>query len=410
MAGKLFLYATFGILGGAVLLGFFIFPAKEELLWTKKQENPFAAQGVPPALKEPIEKISPFFLPSEIRGVYLTRWSAGSAAQLNQLLFIAKEKSINAVVIDIKDFSGFLAYDTGVALAKEIGAEQENIKNITEYLELLHNAGLYTIARITVFQDPVLAASRPDLAIKRLSSDKREVWTDHKGLAWMDPASLEVWEYNTSIAKDALQKGFDEVNFDYIRFPSDGDIFDTKYPFWDEKTPLEDIIRSFFAYLKEELQGQTISVDLFGLTAANTWDDMGIGQILEDAFLYFDFVSPMVYPSHFAEGFLGLEHPDEHPYEIVNFSMAKAKKRLMESGLAAKLRPWLQYFDLAGSNTSYTPAVVREQILATQEALGEDYTGYLLWNSSNIYPNQEIREIVMGPIEENSAKEQLLIQ
>jgi len=164
--------------------------------------------------------------------------------------------------------------------------------------------------------------------------------------------------------------GFDEVNFDYIRFPSDGDLFDASYPFWDETTPLEVIISSFFAFLRGELGEQIISADLFGLAAANTWDDMGIGQVLEHAFPYFDYVSPMVYPSHFAPGFKGLERPDEHPYEIVHFSMRRARERLeaytaLHPETTAQLRPWLQYFDLNDSRVEYTPAVVREQILAT---------------------------------------------
>jgi len=344
-------------------------------------------------------------VPQELRGIYLTRWSAGSAWASNQVLLLAEKGIINAVVIDIKDFSGFLAYDTNVEQAARIGAEQENITDLKAYLDKLHSAGLYSIARLTVFQDPQLAKARPDLAIKKLSIEN-EVWTDHKGLAWVDPASKEVWEYNVSIAKDALAHGFDEVNFDYVRFPSDGAIFDTAYPFWDEKTPLQEIIASFFVYLSDELKGMgRTSVDLFGLAAANTWDDMGIGQVLEDAFLNFDFISPMVYPSHFGQGFLGFEHPEEHPYEIVYFSMQRAKERMEifeeTSVKRAKLRPWLQYFDLTGSEIIYTPLVVREQIQATKDALGEEYTGYLLWNSANLYPIGEVQEIVFGPVEEN---------
>ena len=404
MTGKLFLYATLSILGGAVLLGFFVLFSQEETPLAKEQQDLFAEKNLLPTTKEPLKEMSPSFLPEEIRGIYLTRWSAGSTTKLNQLLFLAKEAGVNAVVIDVKDSLGFLTYDTNVPLAEEIGAGQGNIKDMKGYLALLHNAGLYTIARITVFQDPLLAKARPDLAIKRASKED-EIWTDRKGLAWVDPASYDVWKYNVAIAKDAIAQGFDEINFDYIRFPSDGDIFDTTYPFWNEETPIEEIIASFFAYLREELKGAVISVDLFGLVTVNTWSDMGIGQILEDAFLYFNFISPMVYPSHFAEGFLGFEHPDEYPYEVVRFSMAQAKERLQKSNSTAKLRPWLQYFDLKGSNISYTSAVVKEQILATKEALGEKYTGYLLWNSANNYPVEDIKTIMLGLSKESSNEE-----
>jgi len=240
------------------------------------------------------------------------------------------------------------------------------------------------------------------LAVKSAAANDEELWLDNKGLAWLDPASQEVWKYHADLAKDAFNKGFDEVNFDYVRFPSDGDVFDASYPFWDETTPLEVIIASFFAYLHEELGTGVTSVDLFGLSAANTWDDMGIGQVLEDTFLYFDYISPMVYPSHFALSFLGFEYPDEHPYEIVEFSMRRAQERLdafsiEHEEVGAKLRPWLQYFDLKDSRVKYTPEVIREQITATREALKEEYQGYLLWNSANIYPMEELKEIVFGP-------------
>lgn len=337
--------------------------------------------------------------PNEARGIYFTMYSASSKTRVEEALKLADETGINTVVIDIKDFSGSLAYDTDVPEARTIGAEKEIIKDIEGLIEQFHGAGIYAVARLTVFQDPILAKARPELAIRKKSDE--QIWRDNKGLAWVDPAAKGVWDYNIAIAKDALSRGFDEINFDYIRFPSDGKIFDTKYPAWDEVTPAETIIASFFAYLDQELAGETISVDLFGLATVNTWDDMGIGQVLEDAFPYFDYVSPMVYPSHFKTGYLGFENPGDHPYEVVRFSMAGALKRLEQfrqtNEMAAKLRPWLQYFNLSGSNIIYTPSVMRKQIEAVKEALGEDYAGFMLWNSSNNYPLEEIRQIAPKP-------------
>lgn len=369
---------------GVILLGFFI------ALEARKQEP---AASPDQQLAESKEKLR-FVAPEEVRGIYLTMWSVSSETNIQRVLSLAEETGINAVIIDIKDFSGALAYDTDVAEAEIIGAEKNIISDIEGLTKRLHDSGIYIIARLTVFQDPILAKARPDLAIKRKSGS---TWTDYKGLAWVDPAAKGVWDYNIAIAKDALSRGFDEVNFDYIRFPSDGNLFDTDYPFWDEVTPLPEIISSFFAYLDQELADEAISADLFGLATVNNWDDMGIGQVLEDAFLYFDYVSPMVYPSHFATGYLGFKNPGDHPYEVVRFSMAGAAKRLVEfrqtNEKSAKLRPWLQYFNLAGSNITYTPSVMQSQIEAVKEALGEDYAGFMLWNASNNYPLGEIRQI-----------------
>ncbi|MDP2734607.1 MAG: putative glycoside hydrolase, partial [bacterium] len=237
MIGKIFFAAAFGVTAGIALIVFIVLygPGNEAPRAVERpvleQTHFFVPQIVSPA-QTPVEpervevEIHEWVsgaVPGEVRGIYLTRWSAGSAGKLAQVLELARQDIINAVVIDVKDFSGYLAYDTDVPLAKTIGAEQRNIPDPESYLASLHEAGLYTIARITVFQDPVLAEARPDLAIKFASSNDREIWRDHKGLPWVDPASKEVWEYNAALAKDAFTKGFDEVNFDYIRFPSDGD-------------------------------------------------------------------------------------------------------------------------------------------------------------------------------------------
>ena len=139
---------------------------------------------------------------------------------------------------------------------------------------------------------------------------------DKSGLSWIDPAAKESWDYNIDIAKDALNKGFDELNFDYVRFPSDGNLKDMSFPFWDEETPKHLIIRQFFKYLRQELSDAKISIDLFGLSTVSS-DDLGVGQVIEDAFEYSDYVCPMVYSSHYAYGFIGFENPAEYPYEVV---------------------------------------------------------------------------------------------
>jgi len=188
-----------------------------------------------------------------------------------------------------------------------------------------------------------------------------------------------------AVARDALSRGFNEVNFDYIRFPSDGDLKDMVFPRWRGQGPRREVLARFFAYLRDRMGDAVISADLFGLSTV-TRDDLGIGQVIEDAFPHFDYVCPMVYPSHFAHGFNGRANPAEHPYEVIFRSMAAAGRRLEaadESGeTGTKLRPWLQDFDLGAR---YTPAMVEAQVQATRDALGERYAGYVLWDPKNRY-------------------------
>ena len=351
--------------------------------------------------------------PAVIKGVYATGYSAGSMKKVDYLIDLIKNSELNAVVIDIKDYSGYVLYDIQNADVTGYQTKEVQISRINQVIKKFHDAGIYVIARQTVFQDPVLAKARPDLALKNIRGlatstpiSEAPVWHDNKGLAWMDPASKEVWDYNVAITKDAAARGFDEVNFDYIRFASDGSLGNIGYPFYNPKTTLKlTVLRDFFKYLREQTPGIVISADLFGLTTVNN-DDLGIGQTLVSAAEFFDYVSPMVYPSHYASGFIGYKNPASYPYEVVKYSMEKAKEKLMtkplthivtsESGATstvtdvatpkyhAKLRPWLQDFNLGAT---YDAAKVRAQITAVDEILKSTplYDGWLLWNPSNIY-------------------------
>lgn len=322
--------------------------------------------------------------PETVKAIYLTSWSASKESRIDYLINIAKTTEINAVVIDIKDFSGYVAYDTAVPEVEKYGAEQIRISDIDSLIQKLHEEGIYVIARITVFQDPVLARARPDLAVHS-KTEAASLWLDNMGLAWIDPAAKESWDYNIAIAKDAISQGFDEINFDYVRFPSDGDLQDMSFPFWDGKVPKHWIIREFFKHLRQELSDVKISVDLFGLSTVSR-NDLGIGQIIEDGFEYFDYVCPMVYPSHYADGFIGYQNPAEYPYEVIRYSMEGALRKLMlykeSQEVKAQLRPWLQDFDLGAI---YDAQMVRAEIEAVYDALGDDFNGFMLWNSSNFY-------------------------
>lgn len=403
----------FILLGIGILVGaFFIFPRQVSISrgdTSVPAKSPLAQQpdpllevpestSTPPAPPKDgadIEKQRPLANPpSEVRGIYMTAWIAGIPSRVDSLIKLAKEKDINAVVVDVKDYSGYVSYATGNPAISQSGAEKEiRILHPNKLIKKLHDNGLYAIARITIFQDSVLAKSHPEWALKSVKTGG--LWKDNKGLAWMDAASRDVWDYNIAIAKDAQSRGFDEINFDYVRFPSDGSLKSVVYPVWDGKEERAETIRRFFSYVREKMGSAVLSADLFGISTVNP-DDLGIGQIIENAYPYFDYVCPMTYPSHYAAGFMNFKKPATHPYEVLKYSMENARLRLegkkSSAGeprgnpqlFRAKLRPWLQVFDLGAT---YTREMVDLQVKGVKDALGSSsaYAGYLYWDPKNTY-------------------------
>lgn len=339
-------------------------------------------------------------VPDIVKAVYVTSWSASKKNYIDYLLRLASTTEINAVVIDIKDFSGTVAYNSKIPEVEKYKAKRVRISDLDSLITKLHQAGIYVIARMSVFQDPKLAQARPDLAVKSktkidilknatssTATSTDTLWTDNKGLAWIDPAAKEAWDYNVSIAKEALAHGFDELNFDYVRFPSDGDLNDMVFPFYNAATTSKHaVIKEFFKYLRQEIAYNKISIDLFGLSTIST-DDLGIGQVIEDGYEYFDFVCPMVYPSHYALGFKGFDQPAKYPYEVVKISLDSATQRLnifrKTHTKETNLRPWLQDFDLLG--VPYDATSVESEIKAVKDATGNDFKGFMLWSANNYY-------------------------
>jgi hypothetical protein len=344
--------------------------------------------------------------PEIIKAIYLTSWSAGSSKYVNGYLeSILKNTEINAVVIDIKDYTGYVSYLSQVPEVVKYKTSKNIITDLSGLIKKLHEKNIYVIARLSVFEDPAFARARPELAVYDSSLPwplvaREKLWKDNNGLYWLDPSSKEVQDYNIAIAKDALSRGFDEINFDYIRFPSDGKTKNMAFPYWDGITPRHLVMRNFFERIRQELPDAKLSVDLFGQSTIS-YDDLGIGQIIEDSFEYFDYVCPMVYPSHYATNFLSFKNPALYPYDVVKYSMDTALQRennyfkLKEltvvdesenkeksKEIKAKIRPWLQDFNMGAV---YTTEMVKEQITATKDALGENYAGYLMWNPSNVY-------------------------
>lgn len=317
-------------------------------------------------------------VPNAVKGIYMTGWVAGSHKLRQNLLDIIDTTEINSVVIDIKDYTGRISFTMKNDMVKSLGSSEKRIADIEGLIDLLHARGVYVIGRISSFQDMHLVTKRPEFAVRKKSDGT--VWKDGKGISWLDPGSTEVWDYLVGIGREAYEIGFDELNFDYIRFPSDGNMNDIAYPYSkDRPKPL--VIKDFNAYIREKLggTGAVLSADLFGMTTTNK-DDLNIGQVLENALPYFDYIAPMVYPSHYPAGFNGYKNPAQKPYEVVKYSMDKAVVRAITASTSPlKLRPWLQDFSIGAV---YTPEMVRAQIKATYDA---GLTSWLLWNASNRY-------------------------
>lgn len=358
----------------------------------KKIDPPAGGEKPAPVVVNPNADIEPQKQlenpPAIIKAIYSTAWSATSAKKIDYFIDLIKTTEINAVVIDIKDYTGEISYKTDIEVVNKYRNPEIKITKPNALIKKLHDNGIYVIGRIATFQDQTLSKARPDLALQSISKNK--VWTDYKGISWMDQSSKEVWNYNIAIAKDALSRGFDEVNFDYIRFASDGNMADIKYPLYDAKTQTKrQVMNNFFKYLRENLPTAKLSADLFGYTTL-LQDDLGIGQHLNDAMPYFDYIAPMVYPSHYNKGFNGHTNPADFPYDIVYTSMLKAQERLDAFNLStttikmveSKFRPWLQDFDLGAD---YDATKIRAQIQATYDAASTTQTGWMLWAPANIY-------------------------
>ena len=307
--------------------------------------------------------------------MYLTAYSAGSAKKIDSIIDLINKTELNAVVIDIKDYSGKILYNSQVQLAKDLKLVENRIGNVRKLIEKLHQRNIYVIARQTVFQDPVLAEKKSEWAIHRKGGG---IWRDYKGLSWVDPTRKEVWVYNMQIAKEAIGLGFDEINFDYVRFPSDGNMSQVVYTNGNKKR--YEIMGEFYKFVGESLSDLPayISLDLFGLTMeATSTNDMQIGQRIANAVDHVDYISPMMYPSHYPSGHLGLKNPAAHPAQVIENGMKKGAHFFI--GKRAKVRPWLQAFNIGAV---YGAENIRAQINAVEKY---DNAGWLLWNASNRY-------------------------
>ena len=337
--------------------------------------------------KDPaVIKINRHLIINPQRGIYSTVWSAHSK-RMNDLMRIADETEINTIVIDVKDSGTYL---------------DNYIKNLVNEL---HDKNIYAIARIVVFADSSQIKNHPNWYFKK---EDGSLWQDNRNWYWLDPTNREIWDYNIKIAKRAIDIGFDEINFDYIRFPVFSKNDDVDFPPEGKIILKSQIIGEFGKYLTSELKNYDpnikLSVDIFAYSMLKI-DDLGVGQNFRELYDYFDYVSPMIYPSHYLPGNFGFANPAEQPYEVVLGTIEKGKAQLWEKSAIEvgtstpaivnpvfekrlkKLRPWIQDFNIGAV---YDNDMIRQEKQAVYDS--GLTSGWLLWNPKNVYTEEALEK------------------
>jgi hypothetical protein len=337
-------------------------------------------------LPEPLFDIVP--AGASIKALYVNAWAFGSG-KLWQLVQLADSTEINAFVIDVKDDTGCLLYPSEIQVAKDIGATRcVRTRDVKSRLDTLRAHDVYAIARIVIAKDPLLAERRPGWSVQHKGGG---LWRDRIGSAWVDAYNDSVWIYAAQIAEEAIRLGFDEVQFDYVRFPDEPRemMANAIFPSRRASETQRSAVRTSVAMLMDRLQplGVPITFDIFGLTASAT-GDLGIGQVWEDFITVADVVLPMVYPSHYYTGSYGLARPNAEPYRVVRNALREALARSRPHAKSALIRPYLQAFTLGRRLPRYTPHEIREQIRAAEE-LG--LTSWVLWNPRSVYQRDALR-------------------
>ena len=337
-----------------------------------------SSSGSTPAAAQAEPDPEPVAMPVEVRGVHVTMALASLDGKLEEFYDLTNA-GLNTVQLDVKDENGEVAFNRpGVPLARAAQAAR-TYYNPREAAAEAEARGIYLVGRVVVFEDPILSRNRPRLAIQRQGGG---VWTSSGGLGWTNPYDERVWKYNVDVAAAAVKSGFDEIMFDYVRFPTDGDVASAVYPKRAREHRSVTIAR-FLEYARGRLEpmGARVSAAVFGLTATR---EMGIGQRPRRLARHLDVIYPMVYPSHYGPGEYGLDDPDGVPGITVARSLRDFRRALR--GSDTLLVPWLQDFSLGHE---YTLEDVQAQILAARDA---DAGGYLLWNPSGVYTDGALAE------------------
>lgn len=335
-----------------------------------------------PEVKPPADDI-------KVKALYLTGWTVSSTKKLEHFVELAKNTELNSYVVDIKDDDGYVGYESQVPEVREVGGWMKKY-DADKVLKAFHENGIHVIGRIVCFKDTILSSKKPELAIK----DKRGGLyktknTDGKMITWLNPYEKGSWSYLIAIAREAVNKGFDEIQFDYIRFANDGPKQYMDFTAYTE--PRDKAINDFLDYARKELPGVVLSADVFGIICESPGDTENIGQNLESIGKNINYISPMAYPSHYANGQIvnkvTFPKPDLDPYNVVYNTLVKAKDRISKVGdYNAGVRPYIQDFTASwlkkGYYQTYGPEQVKQQIKAVYDA---GYEQWILWDAMNTY-------------------------
>ncbi|MGI6084402.1 MAG: putative glycoside hydrolase [Acetivibrionales bacterium] len=331
--------------------------------------------------------------PVKVKALYLTGGIA--AKNIDHYIDLANKTELNSLVIDIKE-NGYINYESQIPLAQELSLYKK-VYNVEELLKKCHDNNVYVIGRIVVFRDNGLSKKKPEYGIKKPNGS---LWTEGKHGSWTNPYIPEVIDYNIEIAKEAVKLGFDEIQFDYVRFPTAS----SKQVEYGESPPAKTVaINEFLKKAAEEIKkvkDVPVSADIFGIVIESDRDGKAIGQLFDEIGMDIDYISPMIYPSHYANASNGIfgngvgqsingvlfTAPDLEPYNVIYQALLKAKSRISQvPGYKAKVRPYLQDFTIKmkeGYYQEYGAKQVREQIQAVYDA---GYEEWILWDGSNTY-------------------------
>jgi len=360
-----------------------------------------------------LSKIEKIKEPENLQAIYINQHQI---SRIDKYIQLAKNTKINAFIIDIKEVDGKISFE----IPKFLNTENfdfistKDMRNPQKLIQKLHKNKIYTIARIVVFKDNYFTKKHPELAIK---NRKGQIWKDYKGHSYLDPTKKKVWERIIKLAKISDIYGFDEINFDYIRYPSDGKIEDINLEKNDKWSRVKNM-DIFFDYLTKTLKKYNsnlkLSADIFGYTVLVNGNDLKIGQIFEDIILYFDRVSPMIYPSHYGKNLMGIKNPDSSPYLVIKINSLAMEKKIkelnkkienslknqkklilfknfspqkenLEKVSSKNITPWIQAFNCYWCSKNWTP-YQRKEIQAQITALRESkINDYFVWNPASRY-------------------------
>lgn len=405
-----------GVAGAAVVLALVSFGCGKEILaessemiredgweWEEEEVQPFILeQQEEEILQEEEEPARP-----KVKGIFVTGPMAGTS-NMENLITLVEETELNAIVMDVKNDEGRIVYNMQIPAVEEVGAGINYVSDMEALIAECKEKDIYLIARIVAFKDPFLADAKPEWCIHNQDGS---IFRDKGGLAWINPYNQEVWEYLLDIAEEALNIGFDEVQFDYIRFSTDSGMKNVDFGEAAQEKSREEIITDFVIYASGRIHeaGGAISADVYGMVIDSKVDQEIVGQNYVEMSKYLDYISPMVYPSHYGPYNYNIPVPDAEPYRLVleamlssrrvlagisdttvsgnmeeEYSVEKTAALLPMESITAKVRPWLQDFTATWvkGHITYGPEEIRAQIQAVYDA---GYEEWILWNAANHY-------------------------